>query len=53
VNFPMAAMCIPITLGMAPLGVRAAHALPRRQLEIGFGLFLLTVSIRFFISLYE
>jgi uncharacterized protein len=53
VNYLMAIMVIPLTLTMAPLGVRAAHALPRRQLEIGFGLFLLTVSIRFFISLWE
>jgi uncharacterized membrane protein YfcA len=52
VNCLVAALVIPLTLTMVPLGVRAAHALPRRQLEIGFGLFLLTVSIRFFISLY-
>ena len=28
-----------------------AHALPRRALEIGFGLFLLTASLRFIVSL--
>lgn len=53
VNYLMAIMVIPLTLTMAPFGVRVAHRLPRRQLEIGFGLFLLTVSIRFFTSLYE
>jgi len=31
--------------------VRAAHALPKRQLEIAFGIFLLLVSIRFVVSL--
>jgi uncharacterized membrane protein YfcA len=32
-------------------GARLAHALPRRVLEIGFGLFLLVVSARFVVSL--
>jgi len=53
VNVLMVAMVIPITLFMAPLGVKAAHILSKRQLEIGFGLFLILVSIRFFVSLYS
>jgi uncharacterized membrane protein YfcA len=36
---------------VAPFGARLAHALPRRRLEIGFGLFLLIVSARFVASL--
>jgi uncharacterized membrane protein YfcA len=36
---------------VAIFGVRVAHALPRRQLEIAFGIFLLLVSIRFIVSL--
>jgi uncharacterized membrane protein YfcA len=44
-------LVIPITVLMAPLGVRIAHALSKRQLEIGFGLFLLLVSVRFALSL--
>jgi uncharacterized membrane protein YfcA len=35
----------------APLGVRLAHALSRRQLEIGFGVFLLVIAARFVASL--
>jgi uncharacterized membrane protein YfcA len=41
----------PVSSFVAIFGVRAAHALPKRQLEIAFGLFLLLVSIRFIISL--
>jgi uncharacterized membrane protein YfcA len=33
-------------------GARLSHALSRRQLEIGFGLFLLLVSARFVASLF-
>lgn len=51
VNLLMVAMVIPITLLMAPLGVRAAHVLSKRQLEVGFGLFLILVSVRFFASI--
>src|SRR5438477_453145 len=36
---------------VAPIGARRAHRLPRRWLEIGFGLFLLTASARFVLSL--
>jgi uncharacterized membrane protein YfcA len=41
----------PLSALIAPLGVRLAHALTRRQLEVAFGLFLLVVSARFLISL--
>jgi uncharacterized membrane protein YfcA len=41
----------PLSAVIAPLGVRLAHALSKRQLEIGFGLFLLAVSLRFLLSL--
>ncbi len=51
VNLLMVAFVIPITMFTAPLGVKAAHALSRRQLEVAFGLFLVAVSIRFFVSL--
>lgn len=52
VNLLMVAIVIPMTLLVAPYGVRAAHALGKRQLEVGFGLFLVLVSARFFYSLY-
>jgi uncharacterized membrane protein YfcA len=41
----------PVSSFIAIFGVRVAHALPRRQLEIAFGIFLLLVSVRFIASL--
>jgi uncharacterized membrane protein YfcA len=51
VNLLGVAIVIPITLLTAPLGVRMAHALSKRHLEIGFGLFLLAVAAKFAWSL--
>ncbi|MBX3578174.1 MAG: sulfite exporter TauE/SafE family protein [Rhizobiaceae bacterium] len=51
VNWIAFALILPIALIVTPYGVRIAHALPKRQLEIGFGLFCLFVAARFFISL--
>jgi uncharacterized membrane protein YfcA len=47
VNLIGVAVVIPITLLTAPVGVRFAHALPRRRLEILFGLFLIAVAQKF------
>ena len=41
----------PISSWVAPLGARLAHAMPKRWLEIGFGVYLLLVAIRFLASL--
>ena len=41
----------PIASLMAPLGAHIAHALPKRKLEIAFGVFLWLVALRFVISL--
>ena len=43
-------MIAPVSSAVAPLGARLAHALPRRWLEIGFGLFLLLAASRFLAS---
>lgn len=51
INMIMVVLVIPITLLMVPIGVRVAHAISKRQLQISFGLFLIVVSLRFFISL--
>lgn len=51
INWIAVALVIPVTLVTAPLGVRIAHALKKRYLEIGFGLFALVVSARFAWSL--
>ena len=45
------ALIAPISSFVAPFGARLAHRLPRRRLEIGFGVFLLIVSFRFVLSL--
>jgi uncharacterized membrane protein YfcA len=41
------ALIAPTSTLVAPLGARLAHAMPKRRLEIAFGLFLLAVSARF------
>lgn len=51
VNWITVALVMPLTLLVTPYGVQLAHALSKRRLEIGFGLFLTVVSIRFFVSL--
>ena len=45
------ALIIPAALLTTPFGVRLAHSWPRRRLEVGFGIFLLTVAARFASSL--
>ncbi|MBV9457433.1 MAG: sulfite exporter TauE/SafE family protein [Bradyrhizobium sp.] len=46
-----AALVMPMSLFTAPLGVKAAHAMSKRMLEIAFGLYLFIVGGRFVISL--
>jgi uncharacterized protein len=45
------AVMAPISSTVAPFGARLAHALPRRRLEIAFGLFLLLAAARFVATL--
>ncbi len=45
------ALMAPVSSYTASYGVRLAHWLPRRKLEIGFGIFLILVALRFIISL--
>ena len=52
VNWIAFAMIIPVTMVAAPVGASIAHALKKRHLEIGFGLFMLIVAARFFYSLW-
>jgi uncharacterized membrane protein YfcA len=42
----------PVSSYTASYGVRLAHWLPRRRLEIAFAIFLAFVSLRFFLSLF-
>ena len=46
-----AVLVMPMTLVTAPLGVKAAHAMSKRALEMAFGSYLLIVGGRFVISL--
>jgi uncharacterized protein len=47
------AMIAPISSYVAPFGARLAHVVPKRRLEIAFGLFLLAAAARFVISLVQ
>ena len=51
VNLLAVAIILPLSYFMAPLGVRIAHALSKRQLEVSFGLFLMLMAARFAYSL--
>ena len=46
-----AALVMPSSLLTAPLGVRCAHAMSKRMLEIAFGIYMFIVGGRFLISL--
>src|SRR3984893_4294375 len=46
-----AVLVMPTSLVTAPLGVRAAHAMSKRTLEVAFGCYLFIVGSRFVISL--
>ena len=45
------ALMAPVSSVTASYGARLAHTLPRRALELTFGLFLLAASLRFLASL--
>jgi uncharacterized membrane protein YfcA len=47
------ALIVPTTLLTTGMGVRLAHRLSRRNLEMAFGVFLLLVSVRFILLLLE
>ncbi|MGL5116604.1 MAG: sulfite exporter TauE/SafE family protein, partial [Beijerinckiaceae bacterium] len=45
------ALIAPTSAYFAPYGARLAHRLPKRKLEIGFGVFMVVVSLRFLWSI--
>ena len=45
-----AALIVPISVYAAPIGVRVAHGLPKRTLELAFALFLGSMSTRFLLG---
>jgi uncharacterized protein len=48
-----ALLIVPTSVLAAPLGVRIAHGISRRKLELAFATFLAVVGVRFLISLLE
>lgn len=50
VNWIAVAIIIPVTLAVAPIGVRFAHRLEKAQLEKAFGIFMLIIAARFALS---
>ena len=51
VNLLGTAMIVPASVLAAPLGVRVAHGISRRKLELAFAAFLALVATRFLFSL--
>jgi uncharacterized membrane protein YfcA len=51
VNLLGAALILPASLALAPVGVRIAHGISKRTLEIAFAVFLYIVVLRFLASL--
>lgn len=51
VNLLAVALVIPTSVLTAPLGVKVAHGIPRRHLELAFAAFLGVVVLRFIVSL--
>ena len=51
VNWLTLALIIPITFLVTPYGVALAHALSKKTLEAAFGIYMLIVAGRFFLSL--
>ena len=47
-----AAIMVSTSILTAPLGARVAHGIPRRTLEIAFGVFLALVCVRFLFALF-
>lgn len=42
----------PVSSFVAPYGARLAHRMPKRQLEVAFGIFLLVIAVRFLVTLF-
>jgi uncharacterized membrane protein YfcA len=52
VNVPAALVMLPTSIALAPVGVRLAHGLSKRALELAFAAFLALVAVKFLWSLY-
>ena len=45
-------LVIPTSIFAAPIGVKLAHSLSKRKLEVSFGIFLLLICLRFLVSVF-
>ncbi|MCF7644059.1 sulfite exporter TauE/SafE family protein [Pseudochrobactrum asaccharolyticum] len=45
-------LVIPTSIFAAPIGVKLAHSLSKRKLEVFFGIFLLLICLRFLVSVF-
>jgi uncharacterized membrane protein YfcA len=45
-------LVIPTSIFAAPIGVKLAHSLSKRKLEVSFGIFLLLTCLRFLVSVF-
>ncbi|WP_374763825.1 sulfite exporter TauE/SafE family protein [Yunchengibacter salinarum] len=52
VNWPAALVVAAAAALMAPIGARAAHALPRAVLSVVFGLFLIAATVRLLVAVH-
>jgi uncharacterized membrane protein YfcA len=52
INLLAFVLVMPISMLVAPLGVKLAHGLSKRHMEIAFGVFLILVAARFFSSVF-
>ncbi|PZX15804.1 hypothetical protein LX81_02437 [Palleronia aestuarii] len=53
VNLLLAVVIIPLSASFARVGVRLAHAIPRRALRLSFGIFLMITALRMYWDLYN
>ncbi|TNJ44412.1 sulfite exporter TauE/SafE family protein [Phaeobacter sp. B1627] len=53
VNLLLAVVIIPLSTTFARVGVKVAHAIPRRMLKLCFGFFLMLTSLRMFADLAQ
>lgn len=51
VNLLAMVIVAPVSVLAAPMGVRLAHRIPRRKLELAFAAFLATIALRFIVDL--
>ncbi|MDI7864904.1 sulfite exporter TauE/SafE family protein [Rhizobiaceae bacterium n13] len=52
INWVAVFLIIPVTMIAAPYGAQLAHTMSKRQLETGFGIFMVLIALRFVYSIW-